>query len=641
MTSDGQTARFKLDLSDGVSTSTAVVASQVAGVIANQGIKEFTVIRITNFRCNVMKDIRMMILNDFEKVQDLDYIIGNVSLDQKPPPQQNAPYYNQQSNAPSYGQQTSNAPYNQAPTPYGAQQGNTSYGGQQGQQGQQGHNAPYGQQANAPYGQQANAPYGGQQANAPYGQTSYGGMANTRPVVRDDSVSQAVVPISSINPYSNKWTIKARVTSKSAMKTWSNAKGEGTLFSIDLLDSAGTEIRATFFKDACQKFFPEIEEGRVYTFSSGSLKVVANSNYSRIKNPYELTFDVKSDIRPSMDEGIRAQTYEFSKIGALQSLESGAIVDVIGIVKSVGDVAEIISQKMGGKVLHKRDIVIMDETLHDISVTLWGEKATAEDQFSNNIVAFKSVKLGEFNGRSLGTINTTSIKTNPDIPEGHFLSMWRAQNADNMNHSVSLSSGGGGGGGSGLADPLEKRKTIVSIKNDQLGMNDKPDFVTVRASIGFVKKETDPWYPACPNVPDGKTNPCNKKMIQNNSSWVCERCGISRPSPEFRYILSCTVMDHSAMCWVTLFNEQAEKLLSIKANDLHDIKDQGQEDEFNRIMAIPKFQEYNLKLRVKFEAGGNNDGEAVQRQKIVVQQLYELDYVSESKQLIDAITRYD
>ena len=127
MTSDG-TARYKLDLSDGVNTSTAVVAARVTGVISNQGIKEFTVIHITNYRCNVMKDIKMMILNDFEKVQDLDHAIGNVSLDQKPPPQQNAPYYNQQSNAPSYGQQhASNPPYNQAPNPYGAQQGN-SYG---------------------------------------------------------------------------------------------------------------------------------------------------------------------------------------------------------------------------------------------------------------------------------------------------------------------------------------------------------------------------------------------------------------------------------------------------------------------------------------------------------------------------------
>lgn len=36
-----------------------------------------------------------------------------------------------------------------------------------------------------------------------------------------------------------RWTIKARVTSKSDIRRWSNAKGEGHLFSMDLMDSAG------------------------------------------------------------------------------------------------------------------------------------------------------------------------------------------------------------------------------------------------------------------------------------------------------------------------------------------------------------------------------------------------------------------
>jgi replication factor A1 len=61
-----------------------------------------------------------------------------------------------------------------------------------------------------------------------------------------------------------RWTIKARVTAKSDIRRWSNAKGEGTLFNIDLLDSEGGEIRATFFKEACDKFFPILEAGKVF-----------------------------------------------------------------------------------------------------------------------------------------------------------------------------------------------------------------------------------------------------------------------------------------------------------------------------------------------------------------------------------------
>jgi ssDNA-binding replication factor A large subunit len=52
--------------------------------------------------------------------------------------------------------------------------------------------------------------------------------------------------------------IKARVTSKSPVRTWTNARGEGKLFSMDLIDESG-EIRATAFKEQCEKFYDMIE----------------------------------------------------------------------------------------------------------------------------------------------------------------------------------------------------------------------------------------------------------------------------------------------------------------------------------------------------------------------------------------------
>lgn len=51
--------------------------------------------------------------------------------------------------------------------------------------------------------------------------------------------SRATIPISGLSPYQNKWVIKARVTAKPPIRTWSNAKGEGKLFSMDLMDESG------------------------------------------------------------------------------------------------------------------------------------------------------------------------------------------------------------------------------------------------------------------------------------------------------------------------------------------------------------------------------------------------------------------
>lgn len=65
-------------------------------------------------------------------------------------------------------------------------------------------------------------------------------------------------PIASLTPYQNKWAIKARCTGKTPVRTWSNSKGEGKLFSFDLVDESG-EIRATAFRDQVDKYFDVIE----------------------------------------------------------------------------------------------------------------------------------------------------------------------------------------------------------------------------------------------------------------------------------------------------------------------------------------------------------------------------------------------
>ena len=54
--------------------------------------------------------------------------------------------------------------------------------------------------------------------------------------------TETIYPIASLTPYQNKWTIKARVTHKSDIRSWSNARGEGTLFSMDLVDESGMSL---------------------------------------------------------------------------------------------------------------------------------------------------------------------------------------------------------------------------------------------------------------------------------------------------------------------------------------------------------------------------------------------------------------
>ncbi|RYH21142.1 hypothetical protein EON65_21380 [archaeon] len=81
----------------------------------------------------------------------------------------------------------------------------------------------------------------------------------------------------------------------------------------------------------------------------------------------------------------------------------------------------------------------------------------------------------------------------------------------------SLAAVGGGGG----VDTLDKRKVISCIRDENLGSQpDKPDIISIKGTIIYIKHDNDPWYTACP------TPQCNKKVTEGmNGQWYCEKCG--------------------------------------------------------------------------------------------------------------------
>jgi replication factor A1 len=93
-------------------------------------------------------------------------------------------------------------------------------------------------------------PYGGVGGSGGTNNNRFGGGggSSSASIVRTLGTSQPITPISSLNMYSNRWTICAKVTSKLGICMWSNAKGEGSLFSIELLDASGIDVQCTFFK---------------------------------------------------------------------------------------------------------------------------------------------------------------------------------------------------------------------------------------------------------------------------------------------------------------------------------------------------------------------------------------------------------
>lgn len=97
-----------------------------------------------------------------------------------------------------------------------------------------------------------------------------------------------------INTLCCRWTIKARVSSKTDVKHWSNARGDGKLFNVTLMDDSG-EIRATGFNQQVDQFFDVLQENKAYYISKARVNI-AKKQFNNVNNEYELSLGNDTEI---------------------------------------------------------------------------------------------------------------------------------------------------------------------------------------------------------------------------------------------------------------------------------------------------------------------------------------------------------
>lgn len=370
-------------------------------------------------------------------------------------------------------------------------------------------------------------------------------------------------PIEALSPYQHKWTIKARVTHKGDIKTWQNQKGEGKLFSVNFLDETG-EIRATGFNEAVDSWYDLLEEGSVYYISSPCRVNLAKKQFSNVNNDYELTFERDTLIEKAEDtEGVPQVRYNFTTLSDLQSVDKDTTIDTIGILQQVGEVSEIVG-KNSAKPYNKRELTLVDNTGYSVRLTIWGKTAQSFDTPVESVVAFKGVKVSDFNGRSLSLLSSGSMSVDPDIDDAHKLKGWydaQGRNDNFQSHAQSL------GGTSGASGRNDQYKSIQQIKDEQIGMSEQAEYFSVKGTIIYVKQENF-CYPAC------STEGCNKKVVETDpGEWRCEKCDKTHPKPDYRYIMSVNVSDHTGQMWLSCFDEVGRIIMGMGANELMQMKE--------------------------------------------------------------------
>ncbi|TPX51284.1 hypothetical protein SeLEV6574_g00408 [Synchytrium endobioticum] len=618
--------RYRLIVSDGTHFIQSMLATQLNFLMDRDQVGRNSIIRLNKHITNKVpnKGTKLLILLELEVVAGGDNVHDRIGNPVAIYPAENAPEGGgaQQPHAPTPQAAPPQNPHNPhnhqqhrpidpAPLPQAAPQ-HQSY-------------SPY-QNSNQPYyksNPQNTTTTTSNANNYTMNQTTLNGPGSYNPGYNKGmahGADQQIFPIHSLSPYQNKWTIRVRCMGKSDVRHFKNSRGEGKLFSVTFYDESG-EIRATAFGDAVTQFYDLLQESGTYFVSKGVIKN-ANKQFNNTNNDYEMTLDTNTMITicndPAAAPQINIQAVPLSELYTVQPRTS---IDVLGVVKEVGDLNSITTK--AGRPANKRDLTIVDTSGFQVRLTLWGKQAETFDGSDHPVIAVKSCQVGDFQGRSLSALGSSTILYNPDIPEAHQLKGWYERDAATSTFQQYTSSGPAGGA-NGAGKP-SVTKVITAIRDEGLGMGEKADYVATKATVTHIKRD-NLSYPACPT--------CNKKMGEDGGSWRCEKCDKMYPGPSYRYMLNFALSDFTGVIWVTAFNEQAEQLLGHKADEMAQLK-QENEASFTAIIDEAMFKTYAWTLRCKQDT--YNDESKV---RVTAQSVAPIDFQSRIQELRDIIAEY-
>jgi len=412
---------------------------------------------------------------------------------------------------------------------------------------------------------------------------------------------QQIFPIRELSAYQRNWTIRARVTLKSPIRTFK--QGEGKVFHVELLDAEGGEIRASFFNQAVDLHHDKLETGKIFSFSRGTVKV-ANRQYNNCNHRYEITFDKDAQVLPAAEgSDIESVKFTFVDIKSMQTRQVPCRVDICGVVTAFR--APVQLQSKDGKELLKREITLVDDTATAMDVALWQKFASTEDsKFEGNpVVALKGVLVREWNGGRGGSLSDTgALVFGPNSPEASRVQQWWAQGGSVQNVTQISVSGGNGVGGALMAQA--KSVNLGEMRNVAAAISDsRAEVYTCTSRLEAVqirkKDQVQPlWYNACAEQRDGTNGrplTCNKRV---DESGFCPACG-RQTKTQTKLLARCRFVDYQDSAWLTTFHEAAAVVLGLTGDEVKALDtEEGVEGQLRK-----RYFRQPLQLTVKARQG--------------------------------------
>ncbi|ELR18729.1 replication factora protein 1 (rpa1) subfamily protein [Acanthamoeba castellanii str. Neff] len=404
-----------------------------------------------------------------------------------------------------------------------------------------------------------------------------------------------ITSVADLNPYLSRWTIRVKVTSKGDVKHYQTARGPGKLLAIDLMDVAGTEIRAVMFNEAVDKFESIIQQGNVYSIEKATLKV-ANKKFSHINNDYEITISPASVVEAVADT-FPGLVCHFAPLSDIREKKADDLLNTID--------------------LEKRSLALSSREV-SVELTLWGQAAASFEGSAGDVLGLKSVKVSEWQ-ETFVLCATERMKPAMGYYPGKSLGATQASSY-----------------GSSRLFPARRKHKAEAVKTIQeikaLDVSGGSAFVVVNATVAFIKYDIsgNTYYRSCPN------ESCARKVVDVGGSYRCEMCNASYDHCQYRYVMSVRLIDHTDSLWATVFNDVGATLLGVPASEVADIcENRSDQRALEEVMNRGLLHKWRLKLRVAEESWGNFD----KRIRATIMSAEPLNYAASASDVTSSISR--
>ncbi|KRX04141.1 Nucleic acid-binding, OB-fold [Pseudocohnilembus persalinus] len=358
--------------------------------------------------------------------------------------------------------------------------------------------------------------------------------------------------------------IKARVTAKKDIKEFTSKGKPGKLFSFDLIDVEGTEITATCFGEAVDKFYDLVQQGQVYVFENGLIRENNNSTFNK-PNKYVINFSPQSIIElTDDDQSIKQENFSFKTVEEFIQLKVKERADLCVYIKKAGEL-----QSLKGGQLMKRSLTLTDQSQQGIEYALFGDAALDEQTFKEgNLIILKDAGVGEFQGCKQISYPRKIIPESDQIPQFQQLRQFLQQTGGDFQIQQQVPQ---------KAGSKKLISTITEIEREARELENNPEQVLYHNIFGYctyIKADGTLYYNSC-SMPN-----CKKKVnLNTDEQFVCNTCN-QIVQPKARYVIpSLRIVDATGSLFVSCFDEAGEVLIGQPADEIKQLKEDSNQME--------------------------------------------------------------